>query len=75
MRSGAAVAKLADRSGDPGKLTMSFPRASAQTPIYYNEYSTGRPVHEIQLDLSYRKAAIVEQEAPRREHSQVDTNN
>ena len=26
-----------------GKLTMSFPQASGQCPIYYNHYNTGRP--------------------------------
>lgn len=26
-----------------GKLTMSFPRATGQCPIYYNHFSTGRP--------------------------------
>lgn len=28
-----------------GKLTMSFPQATGQCPIYYNHYNTGRP-HE-----------------------------
>lgn len=27
-----------------GRLTMSFPRVVGQCPIYYNAYSTGRPV-------------------------------
>jgi len=27
-----------------GKLTMSFPYAVGQIPVYYNEFSTGRPV-------------------------------
>jgi beta-glucosidase len=27
-----------------GKLTMTFPRSVGQIPIYYNEYSTGRPL-------------------------------
>ena len=26
-----------------GKLTMSFPQATGQCPIYYNHYNTGRP--------------------------------
>lgn len=26
-----------------GKLTMSFPQATGQCPIYYNHYTTGRP--------------------------------
>lgn len=43
-QAGLAVAELLAGSGSPnGKLTMSFPRYSAQVPIYYNEYSSGRP--------------------------------
>ena len=26
-----------------GRLTMSFPQATGQCPIYYNHYNTGRP--------------------------------
>lgn len=29
-----------------GRLTMSFPQATGQCPIYYNHYSTGRPHKE-----------------------------
>lgn len=31
-----------------GKLTMSFPQATGQCPIYYNHYHTGRP-HETNI--------------------------
>jgi len=27
-----------------GKLTMSFPRAVGQEPLYYNQLPTGRPI-------------------------------
>jgi len=41
---GVAIAELLAGHDTPsGKLTMSFPRASAQVPIYYNEFSSGRP--------------------------------
>jgi beta-glucosidase len=30
--------------GPSGKLAMSFPRAIGQIPVYYNHYSTGRPL-------------------------------
>lgn len=30
-----------------GRLTMSFPYATGQSPLYYNHYSTGRPPKDI----------------------------
>lgn len=30
-----------------GRLTMSFPYATGQCPIYYNRYSTGRPAEDV----------------------------
>ncbi|MEL7220616.1 MAG: beta-glucosidase BglX [Bacteroidota bacterium] len=42
---GNAVAQVLYGDYNPsGKLTMSFPRNVGQCPIYYNNYSTGRPV-------------------------------
>jgi beta-glucosidase len=35
-----------------GKLTVSFPRAEGQEPLYYNAFNTGRPPEGI--DLSHR---------------------
>ncbi|MGN6384310.1 MAG: glycoside hydrolase family 3 N-terminal domain-containing protein [Dyella sp.] len=32
-----------------GKLTMSFPRAVGQEPLYYNQFPTGRPAGEADL--------------------------
>lgn len=58
-RAGAAVAKLLTGQATPtGKLTMSFPRYSAQTPIYYNEYSTGRPANTSSYSSRYQDCEI-----------------
>jgi len=41
---GAAVAELLYGVRMPsGRLTMSFPHAVGQVPVYYNAYNTGRP--------------------------------
>ncbi|MBB6672111.1 beta-glucosidase BglX [Cohnella nanjingensis] len=41
---GAAVADLLYGAARPsGRLTMSFPYAVGQVPVYYNAYNTGRP--------------------------------
>lgn len=37
-----------------GKLTVTFPRASGQEPLYYNALNTGRPADGV--DLSHRPA-------------------
>ena len=38
-----------------GKLTMSFPQATGQCPIYYNHYNTGRPhVSDIRFASRYQ---------------------
>ena len=42
---GSAIANLLFGLKNPsGKLTMSFPRAVGQVPLYYNQDSTGRPL-------------------------------
>lgn len=42
---GRAVADLITGKTEPqGRLTMSFPRNMGQIPLYYNAFSTGRPV-------------------------------
>lgn len=56
---GVAIAELLAGIGSPsGKLTMSFPRYSAQTPIYYNEYSSGRPTSSSSYSNRYQDCEI-----------------
>lgn len=44
-QSGEAIAKaLLGYVNPSGKLTMSFPQNVGQVPVYYNHYSTGRPL-------------------------------
>lgn len=44
-QTGNAVAQVLYGDYNPsGKLPMSFPRNVGQCPIYYNSYSTGRPI-------------------------------
>ncbi|MEC0236174.1 glycoside hydrolase family 3 N-terminal domain-containing protein [Paenibacillus kribbensis] len=58
-QAGSAIAELITGQDTPsGKLTMSFPRHSAQAPIYYNEYSTGRPANESSYSSRYQDCEI-----------------
>ncbi|WP_334074276.1 glycoside hydrolase family 3 N-terminal domain-containing protein [Paenibacillus sp. A14] len=42
---GAAIAALLYGDANPsGRLSMSFPAAVGQIPVYYNHFSTGRPL-------------------------------
>lgn len=44
-QSGNAIAQVLFGDYNPsGKLPMTFPRSVGQVPIYYNHYSTGRPI-------------------------------
>jgi len=46
-QTGNAVAQVLYGDYNPsGKLPMSFPRNVGQSPIYYNNYSTGRPINK-----------------------------
>jgi len=56
---GLAIAELIAGADSPsGKLTMSFPRYSAQAPIYYNEYSSGRPANASSYSNRYQDCEI-----------------
>ena len=46
-QSGNAIAAVLFGEHNPGgKLPMTFPRSIGQVPIYYNNYSTGRPTQD-----------------------------
>lgn len=56
---GIAIAELLAGIDSPsGKLTMSFPRYSAQAPIYYNEYSSGRPANDTSYSNRYQDCEV-----------------
>ena len=56
---GTAIAELVSGTAVPtGKLTMSFPRYSAQNPIYYNEYTSGRPANDSSYSNRYQDSEI-----------------
>ncbi|WP_438348527.1 glycoside hydrolase family 3 N-terminal domain-containing protein [Paenibacillus sp. FA6] len=58
-QAGIAIAELIIGKDTPsGKLTMSFPRYSGQAPIYYNEYSSGRPANDSSYSSRYQDCEI-----------------
>lgn len=56
---GIAIAELTAGDGTPtGKLTMSFPRVTGQTPLYYNENRSGRPASDSSYSSRYQDCEI-----------------
>jgi beta-glucosidase len=50
VQAGPAMANVLLGSSSPsGRLTVSFPRAVGQEPLYYNHFSTGRPADGVDL--------------------------
>ena len=50
MQAGPALANvLLGTSSPSGRLTVSFPRAVGQQPLYYNHFNTGRPTGSTDL--------------------------
>lgn len=51
---GHAIAELLlGRYNPSGRLTMSFPSHAGQIPLYYNHFSTGRPLPEHDKELKF----------------------
>lgn len=50
VQAGPALANvLLGTSSPSGRLTVSFPRAVGQEPLYYNHFNTGRPAEGVDL--------------------------
>ena len=59
VQAGPALARALFGDVNPsGKLTVTFPRAVGQEPLYYNAFNTGRPAEGI--DLSHRPMSAAE---------------
>lgn len=52
---GNAIADILYGDYNPsGRLTMSFPRAVGQIPVYYNSLATGRPKELLKIEKRYK---------------------
>ena len=58
IQAGPALANvLLGASSPSGRLTVSFPRAVGQEPLYYNHFNTGRPADGVDLSHPPRNPA------------------
>ena len=58
---GNAIARLLFGEVAPtGKLSMSFPRATGQCPIFYNQFNTGRPRIPDTMENQHYKSAYID---------------
>ncbi|MBV9281601.1 MAG: glycoside hydrolase family 3 C-terminal domain-containing protein, partial [Chloroflexi bacterium] len=68
IRAGRAVADLLFGAATPsGKLTVSWPRAEGQIPVYYDHKNTGRPVGgagTLQFEEPFKSTYMDEPNAP-----------
>ena len=72
VQAGPALANVLFGTSSPsGRLTVSFPRAVGQEPLYYNHFNTGRPADGVDLSRppqngseKYRSRYIDEQNSP-----------
>jgi len=72
VQAGPAIANvLLGASAPSGRLTVSFPRAVGQEPLYYNHFNTGRPAGDDMLPVpppnsgdKYKSRYVDEQNLP-----------